>query len=57
MNGFLRALAMISLMRMAAEMLLPEGPLRQGGDRLLGLFQMLNMLRALERLMHGGWGW
>jgi len=57
MKEFLRTLAMLSLVRMAADVLLPDGAMRRISDVLIGLIQMLSMLRALERLLHGGLGW
>ncbi len=51
MNDFLRSVAMLSLLRMAAEMLLPEGAMRKICDMLLGMLTMLSMLTALQRLL------
>lgn len=53
MNDFLRRIALLSLVRMAAEMLLPDGKCRSLCDMLLGLIVMLNMLYALRGLL--GW--
>ena len=53
MNEFLRSVAMLSLLRMAAEMLLPEGAMRKLCDVLLGMMIMLCMLTALQKLFSG----
>ena len=44
---------MLSLLRMAAEMLLPEGTTRKLCDMALGLMVMLTMLRVLRRFLSG----
>lgn len=44
---------MLALVRLAADMLLPEGMMRKLCDVLLGLTMMLCMLRALRSLLLG----
>lgn len=51
MRDFLRSVAMLSLLRMAAEMLMPEGAMRKICDVVLGLVTMLCMLTALRSLL------
>ena len=53
MNAFLRGICMLSLMRMAVEMLLPEGAARRLCDMILGLMGMLCVLRGLRELLLG----
>lgn len=45
---------MLSLIRMVAEMLLPEGNMRRMCDVMIGLILMLGMLQALENVLCGG---
>lgn len=54
MNAFLRHLSLLSIVRLLVDMLLPEGALRKICDVILGLVLMLSMLRALEKILHGG---
>ena len=54
MYAFLRSLAMIALFRMAGEMLLPEGKLRDLCGALLGLTAMICMLSALKGCLSVG---
>lgn len=54
MNGFMRKIAMLSLLRLLVEMLLPEGALRRIGDLIMGLILMLSMLETLQALLYGG---
>ena len=54
MKAFLRNIAMMSLMRLLLDMLLPEGAMRRIGDVIVGLVLMLSILHALQRLLHGG---
>lgn len=54
MKAFLRNIAIMSLMRLLLDMLLPEGAMRRIGDVVVGLVLMLSMLRALQQLLHGG---
>ncbi|MBQ4552598.1 MAG: stage III sporulation protein AF [Clostridia bacterium] len=54
MNGFLRRIALLSLLRLLVEMLLPEGAMRKMGDLIMGLILMLSMLEALHALLYGG---
>ena len=53
MNAFLRSVAMLSLVRTAADMLLPEGTVRGLCDTVLGLMIMLSMMTALYSLLAG----
>ena len=45
---------MLSLIRLVAEMLLPEGNMRRMSDVIVGLILMLGMLQALKDVLHGG---
>ena len=54
MKDFLRGIAMLSLARMAFDMLLPEGKLRKLCDMMISLTLMLSMLRAITSFLHGG---
>ena len=54
MKMFLRHVAMLSMVRLLMDMLLPEGAMRKIGDVIMGLVLMLSMLGALQRLLHGG---
>lgn len=54
MNIFLRKIAMLSILRMLVEMLLPEGAMHKICDLTLGLILMLAMLQALKNLLDGG---
>lgn len=54
MNAFLRHLSLLSIVRLLVDMLLPEGALRKICDVILGLVLMLSMLRALGKILHGG---
>lgn len=54
MNAFLRNIAMLSLLRMAADMLMPSGTTRRLCDMVLGLSLMVSMLRAVLTLLRGG---
>ena len=56
MKPFLRNIAMISLMRLMMDLLLPEGVMLRICDVIIGLVLMLSMLRALQQLLHGGFG-
>ena len=49
----MRGVALLSLLRMAADLLLPEGKAHRLCDTLLGLMVMLCMLRELQRLLLG----
>ena len=53
MNAFLRRISMLCLMRMAADMVLPDGTMRRICDVLMGLMVMLCMLEALLALLTG----
>lgn len=53
MNAFLRSVAMLGLVRMAAAMLLPEGAMRNLCDTVLGLMITLCMMTALCSLLAG----
>ena len=53
MDEFLRSVALVALLRMAAGLLLPEGALRKLCDMLLGLVTTLCMMGALSRLLSG----
>ena len=44
---------MLSLLRMALGMLLPEGAARRTCDTILGLLTLVNALAALSRLLPG----
>ena len=54
MNAFLRNVAMLCILRMAVEMLLPAGATRRLCDMTLGLMVMHAMLRAVGALLRGG---
>lgn len=54
MNGFLRRIAMLSLLRLMVDTLLPEGALHRLSDLIMGLIVMLLMLHALSSLLYGG---
>lgn len=56
MKPFLRNVAMLSLMRLMMDLLLPEGAMRRICDVIVGLVLMLSMLGALQQLLHGGFG-
>ncbi|MBQ9299476.1 MAG: hypothetical protein IJ214_03080 [Clostridia bacterium] len=56
MKDFLRSVGMLSLLRMTAEMLLPEGAARKMCETLLGLLMTLSILSALGRLLPGWTG-
>lgn len=53
MNAFLRRISMLCLMRMAADMVLPDGTMRRICDVIMGLMVMLCMLEALLALLTG----
>ena len=53
MKDFLRSVGMLSLLRMTAEMLLPEGAARKMCETLLGFMMTLSLLTALKRLLPG----
>lgn len=53
MKAFLRSVSMLSLLRMAAGMLMPDGPAGRLCDRLLGFMTTLGMLLALRQLLRG----
>ena len=53
MKAFLRSVGMVSLLRMAVEMLLPTGATRRMCQTLLGLMTSLTMLAALRGLLQG----
>lgn len=54
MNVFLRKIAMLSILRLLADMLLPEGAMHKICDLAMGLILMLSMLEALRNLLVGG---
>ena len=54
MNGFLRSIALLSVVRMMADMLLPEGAMRRICEVITGLILMQSMLQALMRILYGG---
>lgn len=54
MNAFLRTLSLLGIVRLLMDMLLPQGSLHKICDVIMGLVLMLSMLRALDRLLHGG---
>ena len=56
MNAFLRSAAMLTLLRTAAEMLLPEGNLRRLCDTVLGPMTTACLLTALRELLSGWTG-
>lgn len=53
MNGFLGKIVGLCLMRMLADMALPEGDSRRWADLGVGLSMMLCMLDALLSLLRG----
>ena len=53
MNGFLRGVAMISLVRMLLDMLLPEGKMQRLCDVIVGLALMLSILESLFAMIYG----
>lgn len=55
MKQFLRNVAMLSMVRLLMDMLLPEGAMRKIGDVIVGLVLMLSILLSMQRLLHGGW--
>ena len=54
MNGFLRSIALLSVIRMMVDMLLPEGAMRRICEVITGLVLMQSMLFALMRILYGG---
>ncbi len=53
MNGFLRSVSLLALLRMTVGLLLPEGGVRRLCDLLLGMVVMLGTLNAFRRLLTG----
>ena len=54
MNGFLRSIALLSVVRMMADMLLTDGAMRRICEVITGLILMQSMLLALMRILYGG---
>jgi len=53
MNGFLRRAALLSLLRAAVDLLLPEGTVHRLCGMAIGLMVMIGMLQALSALLPG----
>ncbi|MBQ9197320.1 MAG: hypothetical protein IJ157_08750 [Clostridia bacterium] len=51
MKDFLRSVGMLALLRMTADMLLPEGGTRKMCETMLGFMMTLGILSALGRLL------
>lgn len=54
MKGFLRTIAMLSLLNLMVDTLLPQGAMHKLCDLILGLVLMLCMLCALKEMLFGG---
>ena len=54
MNDFLHQIAGLCLMRLLAEMILPEGDMKGYAEAGVGLMMLLCMLRLLSGLLQGG---
>lgn len=54
MNAFLRNVAMLSLVRMLVDMLMPQGAMQKICDVIVGLALMLSILESLFAMVYGG---